>query len=126
MNVSSAAGATYPTYPAVILADDSGKALLTESNAIRRLKLINEAHSASARASSNHHTCGSSLHATSDDFAVTSAQGNERAKAMLAAQCAVAGLHFNENRVKFEASKCDVCFETGWNQADSIARGQYY
>jgi hypothetical protein len=124
LNVSSAPGATYPTYPAMILADEAGKALLTESNALRRLKLLNEAHTASARASSNHHTCGSSLHATSEDFAITSAQANERAKALLAAQCETVGRHLNESHVQFEVSKYDVCFETGWNQADSIAHGQ--
>jgi len=123
LNVSSAPGATYPTYPAVVLVDDAGQALLTESNALRRLKILTDTHLTSARASSNSHSCGSSTHATSEDFAATSAQANDLAKTILAAQCTTVGGHLDESHVQYDVTKYDVCFETQTNQAISIAHG---
>ncbi|MGZ3652949.1 MAG: hypothetical protein ACXVB9_17635 [Bdellovibrionota bacterium] len=123
LNVSSAPGATYPTYPAVVLVDDAGQAVLTELNALRRLKTLTETHATAARASSDNHTCGSSAHATSEDFAANSAQANERAHAIMAAQCSTISRHLDESHVQYDVSKYDVCIETQTNRADSIARG---
>ena len=61
INVSSAPGATYPTYQAVVLANEAGEVFLTDSLSFRRIQKLWETSVVSAEATSDSESCGGAV-----------------------------------------------------------------
>jgi hypothetical protein len=123
LNLSTALGATYPTYPVVLLADAEGHGLVTTTSDVRRLQRLHESGKVSARGSSGSHKCEGSVTTGSDVKKQIADEAIAKAMPDAAEQCRFLGKELDVGSVKTDVHVRNICFETGSSDGSVVLTG---
>lgn len=125
MNLSTAPGASYPTYQAVALVDqDNGEVLISDSLSVLRLQKLIGTAEVTVSAESSSVQCGGHILMPSDAKAATRSDSDVKALEKAKAQCVAIGKTLDPATLRSEVTYYNVCMSAGWATSTSVLKGR--